>query len=716
MKDKRTQWLSRLTGAFDKAKRQGNNTTPTSRERGAVTVQNPLRSVGLTLFLLFFISIIVMVVVVGILSAQISKGIITDKVSEASKETIVQAADKIDFFFENIENMSVQIMSDDVIADNLTKYKETTLSAYDKLQAGATITNRLKNYVMANNKIADINVVPLTLESTSYKSSTSIKEEVFKSAWMEDIKKADGRAVWLPTLKAGYVTTPNTFAVGRVLRNIKTSTIEGILVVELKESSLKEVLNGLSIGEGSQIGIVSQTNKVVWNGNTESLESDYPINIVADTTKYKEVRETNDFETSVNGDTKLVVYDKLNRSNWFLGGNVSINELTKEASKINTVIWICVLVSAAVASVLGFLVMRMIGAPLVTMRNLMMQGAQGNLVVRTKVGSRRDEIGQLGESFNRMMEQITQLVRQTSASAQEVLNTAAELSDASRKTALSAKEISIATEEIASGASSLAVEAERGNDLTSNINVKVAQVVASNQQMEVSSNEVMKSSEQGKMYMSELITKTNTTEEMTRSMVEKVEKLQESTRSIRKILDVLHSMTKQTNILSLNATIEAARAGAAGKGFMVVADEIRKLADQSKQSIDVVAQITDTIQHEIKDTVTVLSEAYPLFQEQISSVKYTDEIFKQVAERMGSFTVQLQDVTGSIQQLKESQSILSDAMSNVSAVAEESSATSEEVASLSTEQLSISSGLVKLSEKLEELSNSLKESLSKFTI
>jgi methyl-accepting chemotaxis protein len=178
----------------------------------------------------------------------------------------------------------------------------------------------------------------------------------------------------------------------------------------------------------------------------------------------------------------------------------------------------------------------------------------------------------------------------------------------------------------------------------------------------------------------------------------------------------LNNMTKQTNILSLNATIEAARAGAAGKGFMVVADEIRKLADQSKQSIDVVGQITETIQKEIDETVKVLSNATPIFQQQIQSVKEADMIFKQVTDHMGGFISQLSAVSDSISTLEQSQVVLSDAMTNVSAVAEQSLATSEEVASLSSEQLNISDGLVKLSDKLDQLSKSLTETLSQFEV
>ncbi|PYI52276.1 methyl-accepting chemotaxis protein [Paenibacillus flagellatus] len=676
---------------------------------------NPIKSVGTKLLLIFFVSIVAMVLVVGIFSYQISKSVIKTKVADASHETIVQATDKIDFLLENMENISVQIMSDDTIADNMTKFKDKALTQFDRLQTGQLVGNRLKSYVLSNAKIADINIIPFAADVTdTYRSTTTLKDETFKAPWFEEVKKADGKAIWLPTSKAGYVTSPNSFALGRVLRNIKSGSVEGILIVEIKVTALKDALGVVSIGEGSEIAIISADNNVIYSDKTDDIESKYAIDVAANVASTG--NDSANFDATKNGEHFLTVYDPIQKSGWLIAGAVPVGELVKDAKKISNLMYVMVFVSMLLAVLVGYMAIRMIARPLVAVRNLMMEGARGNLTVRTKDTGRQDEIGQLSASFNQMMEQITNLVSQTTVSAQEVLDTAAELSDASKKTAQSAKEIAVATEEIAGGASSLAVEAERGSDLTGSITQKVNHVVEANAQMEAAAAEVQLASRKGTAYMSELITKTGTTEEMTRSMVEKVEKLQESTSSIRKILDMLNNITKQTNILSLNATIEAARAGAAGKGFMVVADEIRKLADQSKQSIDVVAQITDRIQTEMQETVAVLSKAYPIFQEQIVSVKDADEIFKQVQSQMDGFADQLKEVTDSVQQLRDSQAVLSDAMSNVSAVAQQSSATSEEVASLSSEQLSISGGLVRLSEKLEDLSNSLKESLSKFSI
>ena len=112
----------------------------------------------------------------------------------------------------------------------------------------------------------------------------------------------------------------------------------------------------------------------------------------------------------------------------------------------------------------------------------------------------------------------------------------------------------------------------------------------------------------------------------------------------------------------------------------------------------------------------MLSEAYPIFQEQIDSVREANQIFVTVQDNMSGFINRLSSATDSVRQLEGAQSTLALAMSNVSAVAEEASATSEEVASLSNEQLSISDGLVQLSNNLEAVSGKLRESLSRFTV
>ena len=191
------------------------------------------------------------------------------------------------------------------------------------------------------------------------------------------------------------------------------------------------------------------------------------------------------------------------------------------------------------------------------------------------------------------------------------------MSDASKKTAISAKEIAVATEEIANGATSLAVEAEKGSDLTSEIGASNAAGDDCQPRDGCGRIEVEKASRQGTALHEQPDREDRHNGRNDPFDGGESRSVEGKTRSIRKILDVLNNMTKQTNILSLNATIEAARAGTAGKGFMVVADEIRKLADQSRQSIDVVGQITETIQKEIDETVGVLSDAYPIFQEQI---------------------------------------------------------------------------------------------------
>lgn len=682
---------------------------------------NIFQSIGARLLVIIFVSIVVCVSIVGTTSYQKAKGLLESNVSDASMQTVIQVGNSIDTVLKSYVDLSFQIMFDKTVMSAMDTLI-TSDQIFDQLEANRLVSERLTNSTVNNNTIKNIALIPVKSEvkpiinGASSSLNQKDAEEYRKAAWFTAAQEAGGSVVWIEP-QADGILSPDSYesvALARLSRNLNDAERSYIIVIEFNINQFFDAAATVNFGEGSEVVVMNNNQKFAFTQNAERYGAEPNVVIQEATT---DLTSGNKTVVGADGKSYLAVFQTLKGyDDWRILTTIPIERLAEQAAPISQITIIISIIAGIIAIAIGIFVMRNVGAPLAQLSRQMEKGAKGDLTVRASVRVRRDEIGTLSQSFDEMMEQISSLATQTTYSAAEVLKTASQLTDTSSKTAIAAKEIAVATDEIAGGATSLAVEAERGTDLTNKINEQMEQVNHYAEQMSHSAHEVEHASQQGLSHMSELIEKTASTEQMTRAMVDKVNALQDSTKSIVKILDVLNSITKQTNILSLNATIEAARAGAAGKGFMVVADEIRQLADQSRSSIEVVAKITEQISTEIVETVAVLTEAYPLFQEQIGSVKEANQLFLSVQAQMENFKNNMNLVTDSFDELNKSQEVLSDSMNSVSAVAEQSSATSEEVASLSTEQLSISQSLVQLSEQLQQVSNSLKDSLSQFKI
>ncbi|WP_246553400.1 methyl-accepting chemotaxis protein [Paenibacillus tritici] len=683
---------------------------------------NPTKSVGVKLFLIFLSSIVVVVLFLGLLSYNKAKNTIKDSVSEANRQTIIQTSEKLDITLKQYESLALQLYFDTQMQANLTELSSAK-SSYDKFVATDAISKKLSSQTTTDSNIVAISLIPDDPEMTIISSGSAsfdgdglrtqewFKTVVANSSSYEPYYTAEAKSAqnyWFPTAVQG--SGGKNLAMVRTLKNLG-SNASYVVMLELKSSLLEEAFKSVKLGDNSRIQLVSPDGTVVASSKPEEDGQVSELPFIMESKQNSKSQEAED----ANGDDVLAVYNPMQKADWKLAGVVPTGELVKSATPILVTTFIAAGAAALLAILVGFWMVQMIAKPLARLKDLMVEGAKGDLSVRTEYVS-KDEIGDLSASFNLMMGRITELVAQTTDTAREVLETAGELGDASRKTAISAKEIAAATEEIAGGAGSLAQEAERGNELTDLIATQMQSVIAANAEMDQAARGVGEASGQGAVQLEELLQQTGRTGEMTSALVDRVNNLKETVYSVIKVLDVMKNITQQTNILSLNATIEAARAGEAGRGFMVVAGEVRQLADQSKQSIALVAGITDKIVAEMDETVAVLSEVAPLFKEQMVSVKSTSEIFVSVKGQMEDFITSLESVTGAIDSLNHSQGVLSDAMGNVSAVAQQSSATSEEVASLSSEQQNVSDHLVALSGKLQGASTQLESKLSLFKI
>ncbi|GIQ70600.1 methyl-accepting chemotaxis protein [Xylanibacillus composti] len=674
---------------------------------------NPFRTIGGKLFTVFMVFIVVLVSGAGIYSYNTSKSTLSEEVTVYTEQALGQVTDNLELILKQYVDLTMLLVTDREVSNAITVMSDSSVSSYERLESSRNLDNKLASFALSDSSINAIFYFNMNGELASSYSTLAIDGSVQEEPWFVQALEANGAAVWLG-MNPDILQDRNggsTFGVVRLLKDVYSRN-SGVLYLQLNKNVLAEQMMKLKLGDSGSLHVVNESREILFGAHTEQHEGLLEAVTQAD---METMSSAGDSLRSYQRNGLLYMQSKLDGLDWHLIGAVPVNELTQSANKILNGTFTMIGLAVLISVIVGIGMMRWIGGPLIRLRNLMNEGERGNLTVRTEVRS-KDEIGQVGESFNRMMEQIQKLVQQTNSSAQEVLNTASELTDVSRRTSHSSKEISLATEQIAEGAMTLATEAERGNGISIELGDQMQHVLKANAAMGQSAAGVRELSEQGTSLMGALIGKTEQTEQMTRSLVEKVDRLKASTSSIRRILDVLNGIAQQTNILSLNATIEAARAGAAGKGFMVVADEIRKLADQSRQSIDSVGEMTNAIQAEMEETVAVLSEAYPIFQEQISSVNQTSSMFHEVRNEMEAFTAKLDQVTASLRTLEHSQRTLSEAMSSVSAVSEESSATSEQVASLSSEQLNSSEGLVRLAEKLEQLSEALQKSLARFSI
>lgn len=673
-----------------------------------------LRSVGVKLFVILFSTIVLLSSVLGLTSYYAAKGIITDEVAAASSQSIVQAADKLDFLFVEYEALSRQFAVDSALKADLETANNPGAGTVAKVAAEDRIRRKLDSVKGSDERLLGVRLVSRSLvDAESYKSGgiNPVRSDEGILARIQEINDGKGNPVWFPVRAKGFFDaySESSMTMGRLLRNIQNPAAEYYMLIEIKGKAITGVLSNLHIGLAGEIRILDQAENIVYGANQALLGQPSYIQAGAETSREKQSFTAADEQ----GNSQLVVYQPLATTGWTLMGYAPVSDFTKSADRLLYITLMVVLAAAFIALVIGYVLVRLIGRPLGKLARLMEEGERGNLQVRTSFKG-QDEIGRLGHSFNRMMEQISRLAGQSSSSAAAVLATSEQLVAASGATSTHAREVAAATGEIAGGAASLAAEAESSNRKVELMGSKTNEVAEKNSVMDLSAGKVMDISNQGAELMKKLVAQSESTLKMMELIQENSAMLRDSTVLIRSILSPMIAVNKQTNILALNASIEAVRAGAAGRGFIVIADEIRGLANQSSQSIASVSRITEEISSHIDNTVKVVGEAAPLFSEQIASVRESSLIFESVRAEMEVFSGYLNQSSAAVAELTGYQQQLGASMASVISVVQQTSASTEEVASMSTQQFIVSEELVALSGKLEELAEELKQSMVSF--
>lgn len=391
-------------------------------------------------------------------------------------------------------------------------------------------------------------------------------------------------------------------------------------------------------------------------------------------------------------------------------------EALKEAETTSFVSFMFGLLLLVVIILFTIFIPRNIANPIKTLKERMDLLANGDLSNEPLETKSQDEIGMLISSSNRVNESLKEMLNNISAVSEALSNQSHNLTQTSYEVKEGSNQIAVTMQELASGSET---QVNITSELSNSMSAFTTEVKNANQSGEIvydSSQQVLGLNKEGSKLMASSINQMGIIDGIVKEAVQKVKGLDDQSQEVSKLVGVIKAIAEQTNLLALNAAIEAARAGEHGKGFAVVADEVRKLAEQVSLSVTDITQIVSNIQNETKVVTDSLQGGYKEVESGKNQIISTGHTFEEIERSLSGMANGIQFISSTLGTIATNSDGINKSISEIASVSEEAAAGIEETAA-SVEQSSGSMEEVAISAtRLNELANDLKQLINKFVL